>query len=335
MLTKTDLLHLDHTPDLTEAGILSTCHWLASSSQYSGKKSFADLCRKIAGVSVELAIRRLLAERQVPVKNLETEPFLDPPRHQLSLGGHRLHLNSCLLANKARIRSIRKDPAELLHASASIPLEQFVSEAVTGKDLHLFAFLLGLTARSKADRQKLEATHEPHFYLAVLPKNWSQPGAWISLNPIVLKSEADQPVTVELGGLNASREFTRSWLLLQPGTRTRVTDDFYSLAYIHLQDHPRARLGLHSPRIRQPSKTHIIQPEEWGNVWVYGLELWLAGWLNQEEFRRKALILPAGQGSFHYSNTRPKNVSVPLTELKPLAELLEQARSGQANKTNA
>jgi len=332
MLTKTDLLRLDHTPDLTEAGILSTCQWLARSSRYLGKNPYSYLRRKIGRVTVELALRRLLTEHQVPFRTLKLEPFSDPPQHQMSLGGHRLHLNSYLLNNRAQIRSVRQDPAVLLQAFAITPLDQFVSEAQTSKDIYLFAFLLALAARSQADQRKLEATEKPHFYLAALPKNWSQPRSWTPLNPIALKSEADHPVTVELGGLNESRNFFRSQVQLQPRARTIVPEEFYSLAYIHILDHPNARLGIHSPRFQHHSQMHIIQPAEWGNVWVYGLEIWLTGWLSLDEYRRRAVVMPAGQSSFQYSRTRHKNLCVPMTELQPLEKLFEKTRTWQAEK---
>jgi hypothetical protein len=335
MLTKTDLIRLDHTPDLTEAGILSTCQWLARSSRYLGQKPYSYLRRKVGRVTVELALRRLLVERQVPFRNLELEPFSNPLQHQLSLGGHRLHLNSYLIGNRAQIRTVRQDPAVLLQASAITPLDQFVSEAQTSKDIHLFAFLLALTATSRSDQRKLETTDKPHFYLVALPKNWSQPVTWAPLNPIALKSESDQPVKVELGGLNTDRNFFRSQVQLQPHTRTIVTDEFYSLAYIHILEHPNARLGIHSPRFQQHSQMHIIQPSDWSNMWVYGMEIWLTGWLSLEEYHRRAVVLLEGQSSFQYSHTHHKNLCVPMTELHPLEKLFDQTRTWQAGKIKA
>jgi hypothetical protein len=329
MLTKTDLIRLDYTPDLTEAGILSTCQWLVSSSRNLGQKPHNHLRRKIGRVIVELALRRLLAERQVPFRTLELEPFSDPHQHDLSLAGHRLHLNSYLLSNHAQIRAVQQDSSELLRASALTSLEQFVSEGQTSRDIYLFAFLLALAA---VDQHKLEAPEKPHFYLAVLPKNWAQPESWVPLNPIALKSEADHPVTVELGGLNSDRSFKRTQVRLQPRKRTIVTDEFYSLAYIHNLDHPKARLGLHSPRFQHRSQVHIIQPAEWGNVWIYGLEIWLTGWLSMDEYRRRSVVLPAGKITFQYSRTRYKNLCVPMTELQPLEKLFDDTCIWQAAK---
>jgi hypothetical protein len=331
----TDLLRLNYTPDLTEAGILHTCHWLAGSTRNLGENPYSFLRRKISQVAVELALRRLLAERQVPFQTMEMEPFTDPRQHDLSLGGHRLHLNSYLLSQRDQIRTLRAEPAELLQASALVPLDQFVKEGQTSGDIYLFAFLLALTATSQADRHKLEATENPHYYLATLPKNWSQPQPWIPLDPLTLKSEMDCPVTVELGGLSADRNFISAQMQLLPRTRTTVTEEFYSLAYIHLLDHPQARIGIHNPRYELRSQTHIIHPNEWGNVWVYGMEIWLAGWLTLDEYRRKSFVLPAGKHTYQYSRTRFKNLCVPMTELRPSEELFEQVRIWKAEKMKA
>lgn len=331
MLSKTDLIRLDYTPDLTEAGILSICQCLVRSSRNVGQKPYDYLRRKVGQVTVELALRRLLTEHQVPFRTLEFEPFLSPLQPPLSLGGHRLHVNSYLLGNRTQIRAVRQDSAVLLQASAITPLDQFVSEAETCQDIHLFAFLLALAARSQSDQKKLEATDKPHYYLVALPKNWSQPAIWAPLNPIALKSEADHPLTVELGGMNADRNFFRSKIQLQPRTRTIVKDEFHSLAYIHIQDHPNNRLGVHSPRFQQHSQMHIVNPVDWGNIWVYGMEIWLTGWLGLDEYRQRSVVLPAGQNSFQYSRTRKINLSVPMTELQPLEKLFNQTRTWQAD----
>jgi hypothetical protein len=331
MLTKTDLIRLAHTPDLTEAGILYACQWLTRSSRNLGASPYGFLRRKIGQVTVELAFRRWLTECHIPFNTLKMEPFSDPHQHDLSLGGRRLHLNSYLLSKRDQVRSMQQDPAGLLQAAALVPHDQFVSAAQTGKDIYLFAFLLALTATSQADRRRLEVTENPHYFLAVLPKNWSRPDSWMPLRPLVLKSDSDLPVTVELGGLDAERNFSSIKILLQPRTRTIVSDEFYSLAYLHVLDHPKACLGIHSP-ILQP-QAHILQPVEWSNLWVYGMDIWLTGWMSHDEYRRRSVLLPAGVHTTQFSRTRYKNLSLPMTDLHPVEELFEQVRSWQAGKT--
>lgn len=332
MLTQTDLLRLEHTPDLTEAGILYACQWLARSSRNLGSNPYGFLRRKIGHVTVELAFRRWLAGRQIPFKPLNKEPFLDN-RHDLSLGEHRLNLNSYLLSKPDQVRSLLQDPAGLLRASALVPHDQFVSAAQSGKDIHLFAFLLARTASLPSDHHKQEASQDPHCYLAVLPGNWSRPASWVPLQPLVLKSDSEVPFTVELGGLDSNRNFISTIIHLQPRTRTNVTGKFHSLAYLRMLDHPGARLGIHTPILQAP--VHVIQPVDWSNLWVDGMEIWMTGWITHDEYRRKSVLLPAGANTLQFSRTRYRNLSLPMTDLHPLEELFEMVHTWLKAKTEA
>ncbi len=56
---------------------------------------------------------------------------------------------------------------------------------------------------------------------------------------------------------------------LPPRTRVQVNEQFFSLAYVHVKS-PRLRAwALHSPQLKE---THIIEPSDWSNIWVYGLD---------------------------------------------------------------
>jgi hypothetical protein len=79
-------------------------------------------------------------------------------------------------------------------------------------------------------------------------------------------------------------------------------------------------------------ETYLIQPSEWGNIWLYGMDIWLTGYITHEEFRRKAKHVPEGSRVFQYSVTRTKNLGVPVAELHPLGELLERVKNWQAAK---
>ncbi len=86
---------------------------------------------------------------------------------------------------------------------------------------------------------------------------------------------------------------------------------------------PEARLGVHS----RGWEVYLIHPHEWGNIWVYGMEIWLTGYLLREEFRRKADVVYAGTRVFQYSRTQTKNYAVPMSHLRPLPELFERVRA--------
>jgi hypothetical protein len=108
-----------------------------------------------------------------------------------------------------------------------------------------------------------------------------------------------------------------------PRTRVKVDDKFFSLAYVHVKLPPSARLGLHSPQLKE---THIINASDWSNIWVYGLDILLAGYLDRGEFNRRASFLREGAHVFQYNRTRTKNLAVSVHDLRPLSELLERAR---------
>jgi len=131
------------------------------------------------------------------------------------------------------------------------------------------------------------------------------------------------PLSLELGGLNTEREFLTTRLDLPPLQRVLVQPTFYSLAYVHAVDRPEARIGMHSPAL---GAMHLISSPEWGNIWIYGMEILLAGWLTHGEFRRRAALVNTGMRTMQFDRTRVKNLSVPLLELEPLLPFLEQLK---------
>ena len=101
-----------------------------------------------------------------------------------------------------------------------------------------------------------------------------------------------------------------------PGTPARLT-----------KSPPAARLGIHSPQLKE---THIIEPSDWSNIWVYGLDILLAGYLDRGEFNRRASFIHEGARVFQYNRTRTKNLAVSVYDLRSLSDLLERARAWSA-----
>ena len=323
MLTPSDLLHLPYTPDLTEGGIAYACRSLAYTYDRMGGSSVDRMRRIVAGVAVELAFRRHLVEQAVPFDVLGATPFTDPDRYDVSLGGHRCDVKSFFISRRAQIHSLRHDPGLVLQAPALVPLDQFAAESHKPDDLYLFAFLLGLAAASQEDIEKALAAGQPIYLIHPLPGKWAKPSNWIPLEKLALKSECETPITVEIGGQNAEREFVTAIVELPPRTRVPVEQTFYSLAYVHAARKSEARIGLHSMVHGEP---YLILTHEWGNIWVYGMDILLMGWLSHEEFHRKGSVLNAGMRTFQYTQTRTKNLLVPGIELNPLGLLFEKVR---------
>lgn len=330
MLTAADLVRLPYTPDLTEGGIAYACRSLAYTYDRMGGSPVDRMRRIAAGVAVELALRRYLGEQAVPFDVLGATPFTDPDRYDVSLGGHRCDLKSYLLSRRQQIALVRRDPGLLLQAPALVPLDQYTAEGHRNDDIYLFAFLLGVVAASQEEAARAQAAGQPVHLIHPMPDAWARPVGWIPLEKLALKSECDQPITVELGGQDGERRFVTRTLDLPPRTRLPFPEEWYTVAYAHADRRPEARIGLHSPQRGVP---HLIQPMDWGNIWIYGMDIFLVGWISREDFRRKAYVLNAGMPTFQYARTRTKNLAVSSAELEPLSPLLERVRKWKADQS--
>lgn len=332
MITASDLLCLPYTPDLTEAGISYACRSLPHTFDRIGGSPFDRLRRIVVGIAVELAFRRCLAEQKLSFDIKGATPFTEPDRYDVSLGGHRCDIKSFLISYREQVASLHADPGQLLSAPGLIPLDQYVGDGHSASDLYLFAFLTGLVAASPVDVQKALGAGKPVYLLHPMPGPWVRPKTWSPLGHLVLKSESEQLLSVEVGGQDANREYVTRTVQLPPRTRVEIEGDFYSVACVHADARPDARLGIHST---SKHETCIIQPVDWGNIWVYGMRIYLAGWMVRDEFRQKASLLPEGSHVFQYDRTRIKNLAVPVAQLRPLSDLFSRARGWQQPQSNA
>jgi hypothetical protein len=330
MISAKDFILLPYSPDLTQGGIAYACRSLNYTYNRMGGSPYARLRRIVGGVAVELAFRHYLTSQAVPFDVRGATPFTEPDRYDVSLGGHRCDIKSFLITRRPQISEIRRDPSVLLQAPALIPSDQFAAQTHTAQDLYLFGFLSTLTAASQEDVRKAHDSGQSIYLMHAFPKEWSQPNQWIPLGRLALKSEAEQPVEIEIGGQNGERDFITEQITLPPRKRVELGNSFFSLAYVHAKGIPSARIGVHSP-VRK--ETYLIQPAEWGNIWLYGMDIWLTGYLSHEEFRLKASHVAEGSHVFQYNVTRTKNLGVAVKELNPLGELLERVKAWETKKS--
>jgi hypothetical protein len=331
LITVEDFISLPYTPDLTQAGISYACRSLPHTYGRMGGLPFDRLRRIVVGISVELAFRRYLAQQNIPFDVKGTTPFTDPDRYDVSLGGHRCDLKSFLISHRDQITSMRSDPAQMLQAPGLVPVDQSSGDDSSLGDIYLFAFLTGLIAASSEDVGKASSAGQPIYLLHAMPANWVRPEAWIALGPLALKSESPEPIMVEIGGQDAAREFIACGVEVPPFQRMQIEGDFHSLAYVHVNSIPGARLGIHSPARRE---THLILPAEWGNIWIYGMRIYLTGWITRDEFRQRAGVVQEGSRVFQYDRTRTKNLAIPISDLHPLPELMSRVRAWTETRNN-
>lgn len=329
MLIPSDILRMPFTPDLTEGGIAYAIRSLPYTFDRMGGSPFDRLRRIVAGVAVELAFRRYLSEQNIPFNVKGATPFTDPDRYDVSLGGHRCDIKSYLITYRNQITDMRRNPGIILQAPALVPSDQHAAEGHSDNDLYLFTFLSGLIAASQDDLKKAISAGQPTYLIHAMPREWSKPLTWSPLGPLALKSDSEDALTVEIGGQDDGRGFLTRTVELPPHTRVVVDDPFYALAFIHVKNQPSARLGIHSPICKE---THVINPLEWGNIWVYGMDILLAGYISHEEFRGRARLIPPGTRVFQYDQTRTKNLAVPVSNLRPLSGLLEKVKEWDVGK---
>ena len=324
MISTSDFIHLPYTRDLTDGGIAYAVHSLPYTYNRMGGSSYERLRRIVAGVAVELAFRRHLTEQDVPFDVMGATPFTDPDHYDVSLGGRRCDIKSFLITHREQISEMKRNPQVVLKAPALVPSDQNAAEGHSNQDIYLFAFLSGLVAASQEDMQKTKDADRDSYWIHVMPDTWNRPERWNPLGRLALKSEAAETLTVEIGGQDAGREMRSLEVQLPPGRRVQIDDRFFSLAYVHGKYPPASRLGLHSPQLKE---THIIDPSGWGNIWLYGLDILLTGYMERGEFNRHASFIREGARVFQYNRTRTKNLAVSVYDLRPIAELLARART--------
>lgn len=321
MIGTEDFLRLPYSPDLTEGGIAYAVRSLPYTYNRVGGSPVDRMRRIVAGVAVELAFRRYLSRRKIAFDTHGATPFTEPDRYDIALGGHRCDIKSFLISRRSQIRAMRADPSILLSAPALVPLDQHASDGHRDSDLYLFAFLRGLVTAAQRDLHKVIKAHQPYFLIYPMPSAWARPKAWVPLAPLALKSEAEEPLTLELGGQAENRDYITRVVTLPPRQRVIVETPFFALSSLHIHQLPGGRVGLHSPVIPE---IHIIHPQDWGNIWVYGMDIVFAGYITYGEFRQRASLIPAGTRVFQYEQTRTKNLAVEVSTLHPLPALLER-----------
>jgi hypothetical protein len=330
VLSPSDLLRLPFPRDLIEGGIAYAVRSLPHTYNRMGGSPYERLRRIVAGVAVELAFRRHLTQNEIPFDVKGATPFTDPDRYDVSLGGHRCDVKSFLITHRDQIARIHRDPGLFLDAPALVPSDQDAAEGHYDDDIYLFAFLTALTAASPRDLQKAIAAGQPTHILHALPKSWANPQSWTPLGRLALKSESDAQITVELGGQTEDREFVSEKLILPPRTRVESQTAYFALASLHVESPPNGRVAAHSPA---RSETHVIHPHEWGNVWVYGMDIFLTGWISRAEFRQRAHSILPGSRVFQYNETRVKNLAVDVRDLRPLGALFEKVKEWEKLKS--
>jgi len=320
MITKSDILRLPYTPDLTEGGITYALRSLAHSYDRGGSVSYSRLRHIIASITVELAFRRHLSQHNIPFDVKASAPFTEPDRYDVLLNGQRCDLKTYLISHREQAMKLRRDPSILLKAPAIVPSDSHAADGHRRDDIYIFGFLPGLVTGSQADLQKVIGNKKPHYLVHVMPEAWRKPKNWNPLGAVTLKSDSDEELIVEVSGQVEGREMSRCTVSLPPKTKVTLDESFYSITHLHVRRMPDARIGIHCDAVKEP---YIISPLQWNNLWVYGLDIFLTGYISYDEFSNTAKNLLPNSKVYQYEKTRVKNLALPISKLKPMTKLLK------------
>jgi len=327
MITASDLIHLPYTRDLTEGGIAYALRSLPYIYNRVRSSPYDSLRRVVASAAVQLAFRRYLSEQNIPFEVKGAAPFTEHDRYDVSLGGRRCDLQPFLISHLDQISEMQRNPQVLLKAPALVASDQHAGDIHSQFDLYLFAFLSGLITTSANELQKVIEAKQPHYLIHVMPGPWNRPMKWNPLGTLVLKSESEETQTLEIGGQDEGREMRSCRVELPPRTRLEIQNGFFSLSYVYSKSKLDARIGIRSPAYKE---TYLIGAQDWGNIWIYGMDILLAGYITRDEFSRRASFIQTGSRIFQYSATHVKNLAVPVSDLKPLSELFERIKTQNA-----
>lgn len=323
MISTTDLIRLSYTPDLTEGGIAHAMRSLAFLNERAGARLADRLRRNVATIAVELAFRRLLSQENIPFDVRISASFSERERFDVFLKDRRCGLKSFFISDRKQVLQVRADPAALLDAPALVPADAHAADGHAYNDLYVFAFVTGLTAASQPDLKKAAAKNLPHYLMHVMPKAWRQPVHWTPLGELTLKSESSEELILEVTGQDSGREVKRVTVSLPPRVKIKLDEGFHSISALHVRRIPEARVGIHSSQFAQ---AHLVAPLDWDNLWVYGTDIFFAGYLSFEEFGQRAKMILPDSRVFQYSHTRSKNLAVPVAELKSMRRLLDSIK---------
>ncbi|MBM4423001.1 MAG: hypothetical protein FJ030_06355 [Chloroflexi bacterium] len=326
-LSSSDIIILPYDSQFSRAGVQyarDSLHFTFNRMQLNTGERLRKI---VAGIAFEMATRRWLESESIRYDRLGATAFTDSDRFDLAIGGRRCDLKSSLIYDKRKIIDLRADPAWVMDAEALVPEDQFESERMGEHDIYVFGFVAGLEARHSTDTEKALAKNLPVCMVHTPTREvWCNIVQWRSLGGVAFKSNADAPIAIEIGGQAANRGAIRERLRLAPRTRVSAKHDYYSVLYLSASQLPCATIALHSPALE---KTHVVEPTDWANIWVYGQRVYLCGWMNKHDFRANSRRLPAHSPVKQYRHTATANRALPIGELRPMAELAEIARKHQ------
>ncbi len=321
-LSTEDLIHLPYDDSLTLAGATYTCRSLHHPPNLLRRVSPHHLRRTVVSIASELAMRRWLETEGVTYGLIRDRPLTHPERYKISIGGRRLIVRTTFISAQRHLRRLHREHSWLLLLEALIPKDHLESSAVTPGDPYVFIFITGFETRSRNDLQRAVAASRPTYLIAIPPERiWRQPRPPRPLGKLVLKSANPQPVDIELGGQLADLTFHSQHITLPPHQRIEAPTELAALHFIHPTRPPTGALAAHCPALQ---RTWVIGSNNWDNIWIYGQEVILVGWITKAMVKQQAQLMLAGNRTQLGWRTQRDYRYLPISRLRSMHELVDR-----------
>jgi len=309
---------------LVQAGIEEASRAAAQPGRFPQLNSFDRIRLRAADNLAALAFLRCLTANHVPHQFSTSPGFSDSAGYLPVIGGRNCISVAQLICRRSLIRSLKKQPEQIIHREVYLP-ERTEWDAFGDEDLYIFAITTALVTRSREAIKKAVNAREPLHLFYQMPSEWSLPELWSPLESLVLKTDLSESVTLTLHGQDGHQQYCAHQVRLEGRKRTAVCSEFFSIGALSIDRLPKGPVGIHNPA---SGETLLAAPYQWGNVWLYGIEISFAGYIRRGDFHRQA-VRPAKSEAL-YANPCLENehlLSLPVEELKPLPDLFKMAKT--------
>ena len=305
-----------------QVGIEETCRAAAQPGRFPQINSYDRIRLRAADNVAALAFRRCLTAKRVPHQFSPSPGFADSTSYLPMIGGRNCILVAQMICRRSLIRRLRNQPEQIKQRMVYLP-ERTEWDAFGDEDLYIFAFISTLVTRSREAIKKAVNAGEPLYLFYRMPPDWSLPELWEPMETLVLKTDLSEAVTLTLHGQDGQQQYCSQQIRLAGRQRTEVSSSFFSIGGLGIDRLPKGPVGIHNPFT---GETLLVGPYQWGNVWLYGIEIVFAGYIRRGDFHRHA-VRPSMTEALY---TNPCLVdehllSLPVEGLKPLTDLFQRA----------
>jgi hypothetical protein len=323
MVRHDEFIQIPCTQDMIQAGTAYVTRRMVQQAGPAPDTRYDYLRQGVADKIVDLAFRRLLSEQKIPHQFAEPASYAHPDEYEIAFGGRRSVVFGQLVCQREEIKKVHRDPNLFSNSQVFLP-DSTRPTAYRDVDLYIFGFITGLVTRNVDDLQRALNSGHPIHLVYPMPQQWAVPEVWGDLGQLVLKGDIFSPITVTLYGLDGHRGVLHRSVSLPSQERIEAGEGFYTLGAVSLSALPDGPVGVYSPRL---DEINLIAPHQWGNLWVYGIKIYLVGYLSQGDFYRKAEKLPAGNRPLGNPHLRETGLAVRMSELRPLGDLFVRAEN--------